>query len=284
MQDSARHPTDTPAASGHWPQIAAWWSQVGPPLRPSQADLDALVGALGLDVGDRPPLSVLILGVTPELYRLPWPAGSTIRASDQTQAMIDALWPGPRTAVVRENWLEMAWPAASFDVVLCDGGLHLLRYPNEQQRLATVLARLLRPGGLMTWRLFALPEVSEAPDAVLDHLLEGGIPNLNVLKLRLGMALQASSTAGVALRDVWGHLQARHPDREALADRLGWTRAHLLAIDSYRDSPSRYHFAARQDSIELLCGPSSAFTVKTVHTPSYPLGERCPTVVFERAR
>ncbi|NTV97004.1 MAG: class I SAM-dependent methyltransferase, partial [Thiobacillus sp.] len=68
----------------------------------------------------------LILGVTPELYRLPWPDRSLVRAADRTPEMIEYVWPGAAEAVLHSDWRELDVADASFDIVLCDGGLHLL--------------------------------------------------------------------------------------------------------------------------------------------------------------
>src|ERR1043166_3006349 len=69
--------------------------------------------------------------------------GTTCVACARTVEISEAVWPGPREAVRCEDWLEMKLPAASRDIVLCDGGLNLLAYPDEQQRLASILSEVL---------------------------------------------------------------------------------------------------------------------------------------------
>lgn len=273
---------ETTPARGHWLDIAHRWHQVGAPLRPAAPDLASYTDLVGQWAAVHGAPRVLILGVTPELYRLPWPAGTELTAVDHTVAMIEAVWPGPRSAAVHAEWTDLPFAAASFDIVLCDGGWHLLSYPHDQRRLLDGLRRVIAPRGLCVLRLFVPPLQRETPTAVLDDLLGGAIPNLNILKLRLGMALQSSRECGVVLADVWRALHDAAPDFVELADRLGWPLPHLLAIDSYRDCPSRYHFLSVAEVCEQFVARPGGFSFVECRTPTYALGERCPVIAFRR--
>jgi hypothetical protein len=180
----------------HWPAAARQWQELGPPLRPAAEDINFCADGVREWVRSRGAPRVLLLGVTPELYRLPWPKGTDFLAADRTQAMIDHVWPGPKEAVRCTDWLALALPEGSRDIVLCDGGLPLLAYPEEQRRLPRLLRAVLSDQGLCILRLYVPPPQRESPDAVLRDLLEGRIANLNVLKLRLSMALMESAEAG----------------------------------------------------------------------------------------
>jgi len=116
---------------------------------------------------------------------------------------------------------------------------------------------------------------------VLDALAAGQIANLNELKLRLGMAMQHGSEAGVKLDDIWHCLHRAFPDSRALAQRLGWSEAHLSAIDAYRGTSARYHFVTEAEAIATFS--ASGLVVCSRHELDYRLGERCPTLVFEHA-
>lgn len=282
--DRSAEPVRPIAANGHWPDVARQWERVGPPLRPSRQDLTLVVDVIaGWARHHARGLRALICGVTPELYRLPWPAGSSVRAIDRARPMIQAVWPGPRDAVVCADWAAMPLAPASVDVVLCDGGAHLVPYGVPRAAFARELARVISPGGLFVARLFVPPARRESPDAVLQDLLEGKIASLNVLKLRLGMALQANALEGVRLSRVWDALHAVAPDHEQLAARLGWPVDHVRAIDTYRDCPARYHFQTTDEVRALLCDDMGGrFALESVSVPTYDLGERCPTVVFRR--
>jgi len=72
-EDAGRRP------AGHWAEIARRWAEVGPPLRPSAEDL-AFYRRAGRLTRERGAPRVLLLGVTPELYRLPWPDGTDLLA------------------------------------------------------------------------------------------------------------------------------------------------------------------------------------------------------------
>jgi SAM-dependent methyltransferase len=225
----------------------------------------------------------VIYGVTPELQRMAWPAGATVIAVDRARPMIDAVWPGPRDRVVCGDWSATPLAAGSADVVLCDGGAHLVPFGAPRDAFARELARVIAPGGLFVARLFVPPARPESPDGVLQDLLAGRVASLNVLKLRLGMALQPSAAEGVRLSRVWDALHAAAPDAQQLAARLGWSFDHLRAIDTYRDCPARYHFQTLDEVRELICaGTGGGFALESFNVPTYDLGDRCPTVIFRR--
>lgn len=270
---------------GQWPKAARFWKQIGPPLRPVAEDVLFVRNVLN-EWGCRPegkPPQALILGVTPEFYHLPWPAGTSLKAVDRTPAMIEYVWPGPVEAVTQADWLHIPYQQASMDLVLCDGGLHLLAYPDEQTELANKLAYVLAPGGYCVFRLFVPPATRETVDEVAAELLAGNIENLNYLKLRLGMALQRDAIEGIRLDTVWQALHAIQPDQVELARHLGWEMDHLSAINAYRDSVSRYHFVTIDEAIATFCaGTGGAFQIERKEWPNYRMGSQFPTIVFRR--
>lgn len=252
------------------------------PLRPGDEPFRAERPGSSPSEMRRPPRA-LILGVTPELYRLPWPAGADVLAADHTQEMIDAVWPGPREAAIHADWTALPLPDGSRDIVLCDGGIHLLTHPQAHEQLVRSVRRVLAPGGVCVLRLFVPPAQREAPGTVLQDLAAGRMSSLNVLKLRLAMSMQPSPGEGVQLSGVWDAVHRAEPDSERLAARLGWTLEHLLAINTYRDCPRRYHFVSVDEVRALFCASPGGFAMESVHVPTYELGERCPIVVFRRS-
>ena len=273
----------TAKPAGHWQEMARLWQQIGPPLRPAPQDVGFFTAAVQEWIGQWGRPRVLLLGVTPEIYRLPWPAGTDILAVDRAQAMIDAVWPGPREAVQCTDWLSLQAADSSRDIVLCDGGLHLLNYPEEQQRLVGLLGRVLSEHGIFILRLFVPPAERERPEVVLADLLAGRISSLNVLKLRLGMALLESAAQGVELGTVWQTVHEVAPDLAALAQQIGWPVEHTLALNAYRGRESRYHFVTVEQVIEMFCHAPGGFEVLRLENPTYELGERCPTLILRRA-
>jgi hypothetical protein len=273
---------DSSRAGGHWRAMALRWSQVGPPLRPSPEDIAFYARAINRWVLANGAPRVLILGVTPELYRLSWPSGTALQAVDRTRGMIESVWPGLRSAALCADWTAIPLPACSQDVVLCDGGLIMVSFPDGISKIARVLQNMLTPGGLFVTRLYATPDRRESAAIVLSDLLAGKIANVNILKLRLGMALQESSEQGVQLGHVWDTLQRVAPDLPRLAERIGWPIESLSAIEAYRESSSRYHFTTLAEIRRLFCDDPGGFSCETIDVPGYELGERCPTVAFRR--
>ncbi len=270
---------------GQWPLAAAIFKQhIGSPLRPVSEDLQFLQVLLDRWVlrTSRPP-RVLILGVTPEYYHFPWPAKTELQAIDKTREMIDHVWPGPEESVSHTDWLDLQTVPGTFDIVLCDGGLHLLDFPRSQLELAKLLADTINTAGFCFMRLFTPPEKKETTEQVLSDLFAGNIPDLNCLKLRLGNALQKTPEDGACLDDIWHILHAAAPDQEELARRLGWPIDDLRAIDMYRGSQACYHFVTLGQVTETFVdGTGGLFSVESVERPVYFMGDQCPTVSFMR--
>ena len=268
--------------AGQWAKVARNWKLHGPPLRPSLEDLRFSEEAVGAWRGQGSPPRVLLLGVTPELYRLSWKRGTDFLAVDHTMEVIEAVWPGPRAAVRCEDWLEMKLPAASRDIVLCDGGMNLLAYPAEQRRLASILRTVIAEEGLCILRLFVRPAERETRDAVLADLMAGRIANMNVLKLRLWAALQESPSQGVELDTVWRTVQGAAGNLEELASRLGWSLEETLFINAYRGSTNRYWIGTVDEVAKIFCQDVGGFELTNTRVPSYEGGRQCPTVVLRR--
>jgi SAM-dependent methyltransferase len=277
--------SSSPHSADHWPDLATQWAQVGSPLRPVEADVALFTQAVVRCAAERDrPLRALILGVTPELYRLPWPAGTRLLAVDHTQAMIDNVWPGQTSEVACGQWTHLPLATGSRDIVVCDGGVHLISHPAEHWELVEELHRVIAPGGYFVARLFVPPAQRQSPAAVLESLLAGEIANLNILKLQLGMALQQSAADGVELATIWETLHNAAGDFPTLAARLGWPLAHLLAINTYRNCPRRYHFVTTEEVRALFCRHPGGFEIEIIPGPNYPMGEQCPIVVAKRAK
>lgn len=262
--------------------LARRWEIAGSPLRPAQEDVEAYREAVADVLSRRPSPRVLILGVTPELHSLPWPEGTDLQAADRSQTMIDLVWPGPPDAVRLEEWTHLSLPGSSRDAVLCDGGFHLLAYRKEQEALVRALHRVISDDGCFIVRLFVPPDDREDPETVMRELREGGIENVNVLKLRLDMALQENPHDGVVLGDVWDLFHSCEPDPDALASDIGWSAEEAGSVEAYKGSTSRYHFVSVEQAEEMFCRGLGGFQMESVRFPTYALGERCPMVVFRR--
>jgi SAM-dependent methyltransferase len=266
----------------HWDSMAHFWAQLGSPLRPiaeDQAGYQSFIDPW-IERFDCP--RIVILGVTPELYHLAWPEKHDLVALDRSRAMIDEIWPGPPECAHEGDWLEMPLPPGSRDLALCDGGPILVKYPKDQQMLVEQLHRLLTPGGRVILRPFVPPPDRESVASVLDDLLQRRIDNLNLLKLRLAMAIQASPEEGVAVQEVLRTVESVG-DLKSLAHEIGWSWDHMRVIETYRGAPARYYFASEAEITRLFC-EHERFRFLGRWQGTYPLAERCPIVAFERLR
>ena len=270
------------ADQGQWDSLAARWERHGPPLRPGPLDVALYQRAVD-QLGQRPGVPALILGVTPEIYRLRWPEGTELRALDRSREMIDTVWPGRPEQAIEGEWGAPNFEPGSFDIVLCDGGLHLLDYPAGQSELVQQLARIVIPGGQVVFRLFLPPERREDPEQVIADLAAGQIRDMNCLKIRLMQAMTSSPVEGVMLDDVWQFLHTRIGDRESFFANLGWDSHRVAVIDLYRGSQARYHFADL-DSVKALFGTDRAtpFRRIDVTAPAHMMGDRCRHLRLER--
>ncbi|MBW1880853.1 MAG: class I SAM-dependent methyltransferase [Deltaproteobacteria bacterium] len=269
-----------PLPSDVWRHQAVQWERVGPPLRPSAPDTRCLERIVQAWVAEQGVPSVLVLGVTPEMAKLSWPEGTDLLAVDRSAEMIQKVWPGypgPGEGTLLADWMEMSLPADSRDLVIGDGCFNVLSHPEQHQTLMRVAHETLRPSGRLAFRAFVRPEAPEQPADVYRAVMNGEIGNFHAFKLRLLMAVQPSSEAGVVTGDVWKSWLADGPRPEDLASRLGWPLAQITTIEAYRD----------QDTV--LCFPTLAelrgvaeerFEELGCEVPPYELGERCPTLVL----
>lgn len=270
--------TDSPERD-HWPRHARQWALVGPPLRPCPEDVALVEGAVA--GGRASSARALVLGVTPELVGMRWPASTEVLAIDRARAVIGSIFPAgaARATAIQGDWLALPCADASLAAVVGDGSLSNLAFPDAYGALAAELARVLAPGGVVALRLFAAPEAREPLAAVAADLQAGRIGNINVLKWRLAMSAQPDDR-NVPVVDILRAFDEVVPDRAALAERPGWSRAHVDSVDVYRGSPLTYSFPTGR---EVRAALAPALEVVAMHTPGYELGERCPTLVL-RAR
>lgn len=232
----------TGAGAGQWGAVAERWALLGPPLRPDAEDVENFQRAVDEVAGRMAVGRAVILGVTPELWALRWPAGTEVRAVDRSPEMIAGVWPGDPCDVIVGDWTVRHFGEGSVQVVLCDGGLQLLDYPDGQAGLFAVLKEVIPRGGRAVFRLFQPPEERLSPDEVLSRLEGGQIADMNMLKPMLWHAFAGEDGGGVCLHDIWEFLDERIADRGALFRRLGWDPDKARVIDCYRGVRGRYWF------------------------------------------
>jgi hypothetical protein len=275
-----------PSAPGlenvHWNSWARQWGLLGPPFVPSPADLDFVLRSIK-QCSDRlngEGLAALILGVTPEIAKLPWPAGTNLTALDESPEMIRYVWPGSTAQserVLCGDWLDPPLSPRSFDLVIGDGVLSMLPFPAAYRRLAATMASLARAGATWNLRLFVRPDPPEPPAAVIDDLLANRIGNFHAFRLRLVMAMHGDDDSnGVRVADVWRYWEAAGIDTTRLLER-GWPIDVIRVIDAYRESRSVYSFPPLEAAVAAI---SEFAELTQITRPTYELGERCPSVSF----
>ena len=263
-----------------WIAQAQQWARIGPPLRPSRADV-AIVEEL---VRARSKPRVLLLGVTPEIATLSWPAGTTLVAVDRSEGMIATVWPKQGTPegarAICADWCAMPLEDASIDVVVGDGALNALSSSAQYEPFTRELRRVLDDSGLVHLRVFVSPAVRESLEDVAADLRAGRIRNFHALKWRIAMAVPTTIERGTVLDEVWRSFRSICPDDDAVAAQVGCDRATVETIHTYRGTSASYTFPTLA---EIRAAFASRFVEESIVTPAYELGERCLSFAF-RAR
>jgi len=278
-------PEQEPDMIDQWAKIAEIsWKQSGSPLRPSPEDMSFCIDAIQEWSGQGAAPRVLLLGVTQEIYHLPWPEGTDFMAVDHNQAMIDMVWPGPKDLVQCRDWLDIDLPEQSRDIVLCDGGLVLLNYPEQQKALVKILHRILADNGICILRQFVPPVQPESIDSIFADLIAGKLNNMNALKIRLWLSLHKSIEAGVKLNDIWQEIERIDPGLKQTQASSGFTSQQLMMLKTFAGSPVTFHCLNPEEVQNMFCTEQGGFELHQIRVPSYELGECCPTVVLKRKR
>ena len=269
------------SAGSPWERHARQWSLVGPPLRPAAQDVafaGAAIDAWRRDTG-RDDLTFLLMGVTPELCRIPTSDRSRLIAADRSLDMIRAVWPGrvrDRDRVLCGDWRDLPLRSATVDIVLADGCLTNIPFPGGYRRICGEIRRVMRPDGRWVARAFVQADRRETVAAVLADTRDGRAGGFHAWKWRLAMALQADAEAGVRVADVWDALHRAHEDIGELARTCQWPVEVVRTIDAYRGVETRYSFPTLEALRDVFL--AEGFAVRDVSTPSYELGDRCPTL------
>jgi SAM-dependent methyltransferase len=268
----------------HWPLYARHWELLGPPLRPSPEDSAAVRAAVAAWRAEHPGarLRALVLGVTPELAVLPWPPETTVLAVDRAEAMIGALWAGAgdvaAATAVCGDWRALPCEDGTLDVVVGDGCFTTLGFPHDYRAVVNEVRRVLSPGGRLVMRFFVPPAVPEELQSIADDLHAGRIAGFHAFKWRLVTALHSRSPEGTTLGAIWDAWHAMCPDPAALSAKLGWSLDVITSIDAYRGTDTTYSFPTLEETRALV---GESFTELSCHVPTYELGDRFPTLVWQ---
>lgn len=258
-----------------WTNIHRAWSLLEPPLRPN-----AEIVARMRDCLANHRQSVLVLGVTPEFADL----ADDVLAVDASTSMIGGVWPGDtdRRRAVEGNWLNLPSAAASRRSAVCDGGLTVLPFPDGYETVFGQVVRVLEPGGRAVIRLYSIPDPPETLEELKASTWNGEVDSFHAFKFRLAMARAAEGDAVHAvLNDVWNDFADLFPDRAKLAEATGWSAAAIDTIDFYRDSDTVYSYPTRDRVAELARAYFA--DVSLVDVGTYPMADRCPLLILDKA-
>lgn len=281
LQDTPWPTEASPLRRETWSGIAQAYATYTSPLRPSQDDLEIVQRAVNEWRIERPdhPMSVISLGVTPDIAALHWPSGSKLLALDSSMTVIRALWPGnirPRRWAACGNWLSIPCRQRSCDIVVGDGSLNAFRYPHGIRAALTAIRDVLAEHGTLIIRCYVRADQAETGEEVLNDLLGNRIRDINHFKFRLFVALQRSAETGSPVSDIYRFLRERI-SRDVLLSMPGWSQDAVNGIELWRDADTVYTFPTlaefRAVFGELFCERSAEF-------PSYTLGENCPTLLL----
>lgn len=274
---------------GVWTGHARSWSSVGVPQRPSPEDMAIffeLVGAAlsssadASDVGDGAVHRACILGVTPELVQGAWPAGVSIDSFDRSADMIAQHWaehPVNPSRVRQADWHALPVEDARFAVIVGDGCT--TQFPERDYFLVFFreMRRVIQPGGSFFMRCFLSPEVREDEAEIVRQVSDRQVRHFGALKWRIAMMLADRASTQVRVHDIAEAFDRLFPDRDELGAAMGWSRAEIDTIDTYRDVETVYTFPTLGE-FARMCAPH--FEIRSVRHGSYELADCCPILTL----
>lgn len=264
--------------TSHWDYQAAQWHLIAPPLRPCSDDIvnyEAIISNIAAERSTN--LLGILLGVTPEITCMNWPAHTRLIAVEQSEAMIQHHWHSRDSfQCVQGNWFDLPSADNQLDFIIGDGCFTTLDSSNKYTLLLTEIHRALKPGGLFVQRFFinrpiaeSLAEVKGFPDA-----------NFQIFKWRIAMSLQLSIQQGVALKDIWQAIETFKQEHPLYASCFPtWTKEIVSTTEVYRNSSACYTFPTL---IEITDMADRLFTRVSIKIGSYPFAERCPILVYRK--
>lgn len=267
-----------------WTKVTRRWNWSEAPIRPNAQDIGFCIDAISKWMVEGKSPRVLMLGVTPEFYHIPWPNGTDLIAVDSNPSMIENVWPGSPEQAYCMNWLDMDFAPASRDIVYSDAGLMWLTYPEGQLRLAAILNHIMADQGLVIFRLFAPPQQREPLTAIIADCLDGKIKNPSMFKLRLLLSFQENPVEGIEIGAAAREVFRIAPHLAINAPKVGWSVEQVLPPSIYKNSPTFVYLPTVDAVIDMFCHQVGGFEVRQVYHPDYDYGQHCPTIVLQRKR
>jgi len=269
----------------HWNKHAVNWNSVGAPLRPCRSDIvnfENIVSRYSIANSDIRNLSVLLLGVTPEITNMVWPSNTKLLAVDHMIDMIKYVWTGNskiQADAICSDWVNLPLQQKWADIIIGDGCFTLLEFPNQYLHAINSLKKVMADGAYLALRLFVQARQPETSAVVFDDLYKGRIANFHVFKWRLAMSLQKDISQGVCVGDIWEAWNKKGKGNEHLALHLKWPLDEINTINTYKGSESVYYYPDIDAIRELF---SHEFSEVDNIVENYELAERCPLLILKK--
>jgi hypothetical protein len=263
----------------HWGSYAQSWDGQSLPLRPCDDDLLNYQSAVGSAMARATYRRFMILGVTPELYRLGLSRGLKVCAMDRSESMIRSVWPGSPELAIQDDWQSIGRLVRDPSIIVCDGGLHLLDF-EQQETLARCFQSQALKASTIILRLFLPVAPRQSSAAILDRFEQGEIPTVSLLKINLWHALDIQENDTTKVRDVWACVHQRSGgDALAYLTLHGQSESAARSFMVYQESSAMYYFQSLQ-SIQNLFSAHAGFTCERPRFPAYQHGSGFPVVSF----
>jgi len=268
----------------YWNALARAYSQTGPPLRPSEEEILTLEREVRRYAALQPSgarLTVVLLGATPGIVSAKWPENTVLFSVDHAFSVFQSVWPGNADGIrhaICSDWLASPLADGCCDLVIGDGSINFVSYPDGCRRFAAAAARLLRPDGLFLLRSFVQIDPKESPERVIDSLDHDENASFHHFKFRLLLALQENARDGIRVADVYNYWTVAAIDAERLAAARNWSLATIKTLDFYRSAPNTLTFPTLAECREVL---GEHFDEISCTSASYSLAERCPFMVLK---
>ncbi len=269
----------------HWNKHAANWNSVGAPLKPCSADIknfEKVVSRYSLENPDTHNLSVLLLGVTPEITNMVWPSNTHLLAVDHMMDMVKHVWTGNskiKANAICSDWVKLPLQQKWADIIIGDGCFTLLDYPNQYLQALHSLKMVMADGAYLALRLFVQARKPETSNVVFNDLYKGKIANFHVFKWRLAMSMQRAISQGVCVGDIWERWNQEGKSNKNLAQQLNWPIDEINTINTYKNSDAIYYYPDVDVIRELF---SRDFYEVDNIVENYELADRCPLLILKK--
>lgn len=267
----------------HWNNQANKWNLIGPPLKPSAVDIQNHHKIIHPLIQEKSCLSVLVLGVTPELIMMKWPGNTGLFAVDNNLKMIESVLPTAVSNIkpigIAGDWLQLPLPSSSIDLAIGDGCYSVLNAKDYSQ-VTSELHRVLKTDGKLILRFYSRPQKNESMEDIQTETWHNRQSSFHAFKLRLAMSLHNELHEGVRLGNVWDYWD-KHFRKNIHENKhqWNWPEEVINTIDNYKDMDVYYTFPTAS---EIRSTFNQHFVEQAISFPDYYLGNCCPSITFTR--